>query len=109
LKIPGFLNKQVTVPVDSIVSRGIEILNSMPNLLLIITISAIMKERSLVILMVIIGITSWTGIARFTRAEFLKLRELEFLQAAKALGYSDTRTMLKHALPNGLAPVFVSI
>ena len=109
LHLPGFMNKKVTVPIDSIVSRGIEILNSMPNLLLIITISAIMKERSLVILMVIIGITSWTGIARFTRAEFLKIRELEFLQAAKALGYSDRRTMLKHALPNGLAPVFVSI
>lgn len=109
LNLPGFMNKKVTVPIDSIVSRGIEILNSMPNLLLIITISAIMKERSLVILMVIIGITSWTGIARFTRAEFLKIRELEFLQAAKALGYSDRRTMLKHALPNGLAPVFVSI
>jgi len=109
VNLPGFMGKKVTVPVDSIVSRGIEILNSMPNLLLIITISAIMKERSLVILMVIIGITSWTGIARFTRAEFLKIRELEFLQAAKALGYSDRRTMLKHALPNGLAPVFVSI
>jgi peptide/nickel transport system permease protein len=109
LKLPGFFNKQVTVPVDSIVSRSIEILNSMPRLLLIITITAIMKERSLVILMVIIGITSWTGIARFTRAEFLKIRELEYLQAAKALGYSNRRTMVKHALPNGLAPVFVSI
>ena len=109
LKIPGFLGKSTNVPVDSIVSRSIEILNSMPRLLLIITISAIMKERSLVILMVIIGITSWTGIARFTRAEFLKIRELEYLQAAKALGYSNRRTMIKHALPNGLAPVFVSI
>lgn len=109
VNLPGFLGKKVTVPIDSIVSRSIEILNSMPRLLLIITISAIMKERSLVILMVIIGITSWTGIARFTRAEFLKIRELEFLQAAKALGYSNRRTMIKHALPNGLAPVFVSI
>lgn len=109
IKLSKFLNKPITVPVDSLVSRLIEILNSMPNLLLIITISAIMKERSLVILMVIIGITSWTGIARFTRAEFLKIRELEYLQAAKALGYSDIRIMLKHALPNGLAPVFVSI
>lgn len=109
LKLPGFLGKDTNVPVDSIVSRSIEILNSMPRLLLIITISAIMKERSLVILMVIIGITSWTGIARFTRAEFLKIRELEYLQAAKALGYSNRRTMVKHALPNGLAPVFVSI
>ncbi len=109
LKLPGFLGKETKVPVDSIVSRSIEILNSMPRLLLIITISAIMKERSLTILMVIIGITSWTGIARFTRAEFLKIRELEYLQAAKALGYSNRRTMVKHALPNGLAPVFVSI
>ena len=109
LRIPGFLNKQIMVPIDSIVSRGIEILNSMPNLLLIITISAIMKERSMVILMVIIGITSWTGIARFTRAEFLKIRQLEFIQAAKALGFSDKRAIMKHALPNGLAPVFVSI
>ncbi len=110
-KIPmgKFLNKKVTVPVDSIVSRCIEILNSIPNLLLIITISAIMKERSLVILMIIIGVTSWTGIARLTRADLLKIRELEFLQAAKALGYSDKRIILKHALPNGLAPVFVSI
>ena len=108
-KFKGFLFKDVKVPVDSIISRSIEILNSMPRLLLIITISAVMKERSLIMLMVIIGMTSWTGIARFTRAEFLKIRELEYLQASKALGYSDRRTMLKHALPNGLAPVFVSI
>lgn len=109
IKIPGFLGRGKKIPVDSIISRSIEILNSMPRLLLIITLSAIMKERSLVMLMVIIGLTSWTGIARFTRAEFLKIRELEYLQAAKALGYSSTRTIFKHALPNGLAPVFVSI
>ncbi len=109
INLPGFLGKNKKIPVDSIISRGIEILNSMPRLLLIITISAIMKERSLTMLMVIIGITSWTGIARFTRAEFLKIRELEYLQAAKALGYSSNRTIFKHALPNGLAPVFVSI
>ena len=109
ITLPGFLGKNKKIPVDSIVSRGIEILNSMPRLLLIITISAIMKERSLVMLMVIIGVTSWTGIARFTRAEFLKIRELEYLQAAKSLGYSNRRTIFKHALPNGLAPVFVTI
>jgi len=107
-KMLGFLGRDKKIPVDSIVSRGIEILNSMPRLLLIITISAIM-ERSMVMLMIIIGLTSWTGIARFTRAEFLKIRELEYLQAAKALGYSSRRIIFKHALPNGLAPVFVSI
>jgi peptide/nickel transport system permease protein len=60
-------------------------------------------------LMIIIGLTSWTGIARFTRAEFLRLRELEFIHAAKVLGFSDWRIIFKHALPNGLAPIFVSI
>ena len=58
--------------------------------------------------MVIIGLTSWTGIARFTRAEFL-YEELEYVQAAKSLGYSNFRAIAKHALPNALAPVFVSI
>ena len=104
----GFLKKEVTVPIDSFVSRGIELLNSIPRLLLIITISSIVA-RSIWIVMVIIGLTSWTGIARFTRAEFLRIRSLEFVQAAQSLGFSSVRTIFKHALPNALAPVFVSV
>ncbi len=102
------LKKEVTVPIDSFVSRGIELLNSIPRLLLIITISSIVT-RSIWIVMVIIGLTSWTGIARFTRAEFLRIRSLEFVQAAQSLGFSSVRTIFKHALPNALAPVFVSV
>ncbi len=105
----GYFGKLVPLKIDSYVSRCIEVLNSLPTLLLIITIAAILEERSLVVLMIIIGATSWTGIARFTRAEFLKLRELEYIQAAEVLGYSNWRIIFKHALPNGLAPVFVSI
>jgi len=104
----SFLKKEVTVPIDSFVSRGIELLNSIPRLLLIITISSIVT-RSIWIVMVIIGLTSWTGIARFTRAEFLRIRSLEFVQAAQSLGFSSVRTIFKHALPNALAPVFVSV
>ena len=107
--INKWLNKEVSVPVDTFVSRGIELLNSIPRLLLIITVSAIMKERSLFIIMAIIGLTSWTGIARFTRAELLRIRNLEYIQASSALGFSSIRTIFKHALPNALAPVFVSI
>ena len=59
--------------------------------------------------MVIIGLTSWTGIARFTRAELLRIRNLEYISASNALGFSSIRTIFKHALPNALAPVFVSI
>lgn len=102
------LKKEVTVPIDSFVSRGIELLNSIPRLLLIITISSIVT-RSIWIVMVIIGLTSWTGIARFTRAEFLRIRSLEYVQAAQSLGFSSVRTIFKHALPNALAPVFVSV
>ena len=109
LKLKGYLGRLIPIKVDSYVSRGIEVLNSLPNLLLIITVAAIMKERSLGVLMVIIGATSWTGIARFTRAEFMRLREMEFIQAAKALGYSNKRIIFKHGLPNGLSAVFVSI
>ena len=102
------LQEETFVPIDTFVSRGIELLNSIPRLLLIITITAVV-ERSIWIVMVIIGITSWTGIARFTRAEFLRIRSLEFVQASESLGFSSARTIFKHALPNALAPVFVSI
>jgi peptide/nickel transport system permease protein len=59
--------------------------------------------------MVIIGLTSWTEIARFTRAEFLKIRNLEYIQAGQALGYSEARIIFRHALPNGIAPALVAI
>jgi len=104
----GYLKEETNVPIDTFVSRGIELLNSIPRLLLIITITAVV-ERSIWIVMIIIGITGWTGIARFTRAEFLRIRSLEFVQAAESLGFSSVRTIFKHALPNALAPVFVSI
>jgi len=103
-----YLKDETNVPIDTFVSRGIELLNSIPRLLLIITITAVV-ERSIWIVMIIIGLTSWTGIARFTRAEFLRIRSLEFVQAAESLGFSSVRTIFKHALPNALAPVFVSI
>ena len=104
----GFLKTEVSVPIDTFVSRGIELLNSIPKILLIITITAVV-ERSIWIIMMIIGVTSWTGIARFTRAEFLRIRSLEYVQAAESLGFSSIRTIFQHALPNALAPVFVSI
>ena len=103
-----FMASRVNIPVDSIISRIIEILISIPNLILIISIAAIAKP-SIVNLMIIIGFTNWTGIARITRAEFLKIRNLEYVQAAQALGFSEFRIILKHALPNGLAPAFVYI
>ena len=103
-----FLGKAVDLPLDSWVSRVIEILNSLPTLILIITVAAIINERSMVMLVVIIGFTSWTGMARFMRAEMMKIKEMEYIQAAKVLGFSWKRIIFKHAIPNGLAPVFTA-
>ncbi len=105
--LPGLRNK-VFIPVDSMVSRTIEVLISLPRLILIISIAAIAKP-SIINLMIIIGLTAWTEIARFTRAEFLRIRQLEYIQAAESLGYSDLRIMFKHALPNGMAPALITI
>ncbi len=103
-----WLGEKVFIPVDLTISRLIELMVSIPILLLIITIAAIAKP-SLFLIMVIIGLTTWTRIARFTRAELLKVRSLEYVQAAQAQGFPEFRIILRHALPNALAPVFVSI
>lgn len=107
-KIP-FLGKQVNVPFDMIISRIIEILNSVPTLFLILLIISIIKKPNLYVIMMIIGLTGWTGIARFIRAELLKVRSLEFIEAASSLGYSNARILFKHAIPNALSPVLISI
>ncbi|MFL5753021.1 MAG: ABC transporter permease [Bacteroidia bacterium] len=104
----GFLSRQVSVPVDSIISRFIEILNSLPYFILIISISAISKP-SFTTLVMIIGLTTWTGIARFTRAEFLRITALDYIQAGKSMGLPEKRIIFRHALPNGIAPSLISI
>jgi peptide/nickel transport system permease protein len=107
-KIP-FLAKKVTIPVDILISRTIEVIMSIPTLLLILSVCAIVTKPSIMLIMVIIGLTSWTGIAKFIRAELLKVRNLEFIEAAQSLGYSEFRILLKHAIPNSLTPVLISI
>ncbi len=106
-KLP-LLRAERNIPVDSFISRSIEILISIPRMVLIISIAAVAKP-SIVNLMLIIGFTSWTGIARFTRAEFLKIRNLEYIQAGQSLGFSEARIIFRHALPNGVAPALVAI
>jgi len=64
--------------------------------------------RSLLNIMIIIGITSWTGDARFIRAEFFKLRRQDFVQAAVSLGLPLRSILFRHMLPNGIAPVLVN-
>jgi peptide/nickel transport system permease protein len=102
---------------DMIISRIIEIVMCFPTLFLILTVIAligtnkyvrIFDKSGLISIMVVIGITSWTGIARIVRGEFLKLREQDFVSASRSIGARDWRIIFKHILPNSMAPVFVT-
>lgn len=94
--------------VDSLISRIIEVMICFPTFFLILTLAALIQERSIFHVMIIIGITSWTGVARLVRAEFLKHKNLEYTQAARALGLRTPRIIFRHILPNAIAPVLVS-
>lgn len=106
-KLP-FLKTPVYVPVDMLISRAIEIMNSLPKLILIISLSVIAKP-SVWNIVLIIGFTNWTDIARLTRAEFLRTAQLDYVQAGKSLGLSEMRIIFRHALPNSIAPAFIAI
>ncbi len=94
--------------VDFWVMRFIEVMMCFPTIFLILTISVIVKEKSVFNVMVIIGITGWTGAARLVRGEFFKQRAMEYVTAARAVGSTPLRVMFRHLLPNAMAPVLVS-
>jgi peptide/nickel transport system permease protein len=93
--------------VDQGLMRLVDLMLCFPAFFLILAVIAVL-EPSIWNIMVVIGLTGWMGIARLVRAEFLSLREREFVTAARALGAGDTRLILRHMLPNALAPVMVS-
>ncbi|GIW76293.1 MAG: hypothetical protein KatS3mg104_1356 [Phycisphaerae bacterium] len=93
--------------VDIIGMRLIEIFEAIPTLFLLITLVAL-YGRDLYMMMVIIGLTGWTGNARFMRAEYLRLRKMDFVQAAVALGLPLRSILFRHMLPNGITPVLIS-
>ncbi len=93
--------------VDVLVLRIIEVMLCFPTFILILALIAFLPP-SIWNIMVAIGVTSWTGVARLVRGEFLKLRESDFVTAARATGLRDSRVIFRHILPNALAPVFVT-
>jgi peptide/nickel transport system permease protein len=95
--------------IDNVVSRMIDVMLCVPTLVLILALRAVVEKPTIWHMMAVIGVTSWTSIARLMRAEFLKLRTAEYVSAARALGASETRVMFRHILPNALAPVLVPI
>lgn len=92
--------------VDLFLFRIVEIFMAVPVLFLLIVAAGVLP-RNTYVMMAIIGCFSWTGAARFTRAEFLKLRGQDFVQAARANGLPVSKILFRHMLPNGITPVLV--
>jgi peptide/nickel transport system permease protein len=93
--------------VDDLLMRITEVFMAFPTFFLLVTVAAVLP-RSIFNIMVVIGLTSWPGLARMVRAEFLSLREQDFSQAARAVGAGHWRIILRHILPNAMAPIIVS-
>lgn len=92
---------------DRLLMRFVDVMLSIPSFFFILAVIAFIGP-SIWNIMVIIGLTSWMGVSRLVRAEFLSLKKREYVLAAKAIGASDIRIIFRHMLPNSLAPVIVS-
>ncbi len=91
---------------DIIIMRCVDVVNCFPVLFLIIIIATILKP-SIYNVMIIIGLCNWTGTARLVRGEILRVREMEYVQAAVSLGANDFRIIFSHVIPNVMAPIIV--
>lgn len=92
--------------VDTLISRFVDVFLSIPYIVLAVSIAAVMG-RSENTVIIVLGFTGWLAIQRVVRSSFLQLKELEFVEAATALGYGRWRIMFRHILPNALQPVIV--
>ena len=96
-----------TFSIDTLIMRIVDIMLCFPGFFLILTIVALLPA-SIYNIMIVIGLTSWMGTTRFVRAEFLSLREQDFVSAAKVMGINDISIIFRHMIPNAIAPVLVS-
>jgi len=95
------------VSMDTLIMRIVDIMLCFPSFFLILTVVALLPA-SIYNIMIVIGLTSWMGTTRFVRAEFLSLREQDFVAAVKTLGAGNFRIIFRHMMPNAIAPVLVS-
>jgi peptide/nickel transport system permease protein len=92
---------------DTLIMRFVDIMLCFPSFFLILTVVALLPA-SMYNIMIVIGLTSWMGTTRLVRAEFMSLREQDFVTAARALGIGNMRIIFRHMMPNAIAPVLVS-
>jgi peptide/nickel transport system permease protein len=94
--------------VDNVIMRFVDMMMCIPTFFLVLTVAAIVSRPSIWYIMPVIGLTSWMGTSRLVRAEFLTLREMDYIMAARATGARSLRIIFRHVLPNAMPPIFVS-
>lgn len=112
----GLLSGWLGGRADNLIMRAVDVVYAFPSFLFFIVLQASLRETwlghqfgGLLLLFVAFAVTGWVGMARLVRGQVLSLREREFIEAARSIGVPTHRILLRHVLPNSLAPIIVSI
>ncbi len=97
------------VPLDTLLMRLLEVVDAIPSIILVLALIATLEQPTTTYMMVVAGIVGSASVARFVRAEFLKVRQQTYMEAGRALGFTHLRLLVRHALPNALGPLLVLI
>ena len=92
---------------DAVLMRGVDMLMAFPRLVLLLALAAVFSP-SVLLLVLVLGLTGWMGISRLVRGQVLALRERPFVEAGRALGFSPARILFHHILPNTIGPIIVA-
>lgn len=102
--ISGYYRK-----LDDLIMRFTDIVLTFPSFFLLIVAASVLQVRNLYVIAVVIGFIGWPQMARIVRGEFLSIRELSYVEAARAIGASNSRLIVLHMLPNCMAPIIVTV
>jgi peptide/nickel transport system permease protein len=94
--------------IDSLLMRFVDMMYSFPRLFLLILFGVFFKGMTIGVIVLVLGVLSWMTTARLVRASFLSLKRREFVEAARSVGATDRRIIVRHILPNSLAPIIVA-
>ena len=103
-----FMGKSTSLPIDWIISLIIQAIDAIPALFFLLALLPLIKNPTLFHVIILIALIRWTGIARLVRAEFLRIRDLEYIQAAQLLGIKNFLICWKHILPNAMGSVWIT-
>lgn len=104
-----YFKKRIKIPVDLLFSNFIELFQSLPGSFIILILVSLFTKASIFNVILVIGLLRWPMIARYVRAEMLKIKEQRYIESSKAIGMKDWRIILKHAMPATLTPVIVAV